>query len=767
MRYLAYTMPLISLAVAVAPAVAATGPVPGGAEQSVTANTQSTDDSADNPFVLNEVVVTATRRSERLMDVPLSLTAFSQDDLSQKGIVGLEGIARETPGAVLNVASDDNYRLTARGISTNGWGAGLQTTTTVYLDDLPISTIGNTITLNPNLYDVERVEFLRGPQGTLFGSGSLSGALRILTHSPDLEHYDASTLVDVGETPDGSGIRQRYDGMINIPLITDTLGLRVVGFYRNEDGYIDNVGTGVKNSNALRDSGGRAVLLWEPTDRLSIKLLGSYEDSDPHDASLTNPLLGDLKRYSTTPDLYTSIQDIYNVTIGYKLDFADLTSSSTYAVSDNRFDVDLAGTFADTIPFYLDDWFRTKSVVQETRLVSNTTGPFEWVLGGFYLYRDINLTGFDLSSPTYLAAHGITGLPADGTFSSFPSDTRTYEGAGFGDLTYHFTSQLSATGGVRYGKYGGSVDNYAGTNSNYFVNALYGISGPLPLTPVAAYTSHYPSAGKASWKGSVTYEPTHNLTEYFTVSTGYRTPVYNSQAGSVSTINPKDIIIPAGAGSDNLTNYELGLKGHWLDGRVTADLAAYYIDWSNIQVQANRPSDQVQFATNVGRAVSKGLEAEVTVTPVRGLELGLNGSFNQAKVTELSAEQALISGAVQGSRLASPEIQGSLFGIYNYRFSGAVTGFTSFQAEHVGSFPNGFPNSPGTQTLSPTYGHTDTYTDFNLQSGFGVGKTTTTFYVENLGNSRAVVYIHPESFVDSRYGILRPRTLGVRVGYQF
>jgi len=767
MRYLAYTMPLISLAVAVAPAVAATGPVPGGAEQSVTANTQSTDDSADNPFVLNEVVVTATRRSERLMDVPLSITAFSQDDLTQKGIVGLEGIARETPGAVLNVASDDNYRLTARGISTNGWGAGLQTTTTVYLDDLPISTIGNTITLNPNLYDVERVEFLRGPQGTLFGSGSLSGALRILTHSPDLEHYDASTLVDVGETPDGSGIRQRYDGMINIPLITDTLGLRVVGFYRNEDGYIDNVGTGVKNSNSLRDSGGRAVLLWEPTDRLSIRLMGSYEDSDPHDASLTNPLLGDLKRYSTTPDLYTSIQDIYNVTIGYKLDFADLTSSSTYAVSDNRFDVDLAGTFADTIPFYLDDWFRTKSVVQETRLVSNTTGPFEWVLGGFYLYRDINLTGFDLSSPTYLAAHGITGLPADGTFSSFPSDTRTYEGAGFGDLTYHFTSKFSATGGLRYGKYGGSVDNYAGTNSNYFVNALYGISGPLPLTPVAAYTSHYPSAGKASWKGSVTYEPTHNLTEYFTVSTGYRTPVYNSQAGSVSTINPKDIIIPAGAGSDNLTNYELGLKGHWLDGRVTADLAAYYIDWSNIQVQANRPSDQVQFATNVGRAVSKGLEAEVTVTPVRGLELGLNGSFNQAKVTELSAEQALISGAVQGSRLASPEIQGSLFGIYNYRFSGAVTGFTSFQAEHVGSFPNGFPNSPGTQTLSPTYGHTDTYTDFNLQSGFGVGKTTTTFYVENLGNSRAVVYIHPESFVDSRYGILRPRTLGVRVGYQF
>ena len=146
----------------------------------------------------------------------------------------------------------------------------------------------------------------------------------------------------------------------------------------------------------------------------------------------------------------------------------------------------------------------------------------------------------------------------------------------------------------------------------------------------------------------------------------------------------------------------------------------------------------------------------------------MNGSFNQAKVTELTAEQAEISGAVQGARLASPEIQGSLFGTYNYRYSSAVTGFSSFQIEHVGSFPNMFPNTPGTQgTPSPLYGHTDNYTDVNLQTGFGIGKTTTTFYVENLGNSRAVVYIHPEAFVDSRYAILQPRTFGVRYGYQF
>jgi outer membrane receptor protein involved in Fe transport len=200
---------------------------------------------------------------------------------------------------------------------------------------------------------------------------------------------------------------------------------------------------------------------------------------------------------------------------------------------------------------------------------------------------------------------------------------------------------------------------------------------------------------------------------------------------------------------------------------VTSNLAAYWIDWRNIQVQANRVSDSVQFATNVGRAVSKGLEAEVTVAPARGLELGLSASLNDAKVTELSAEEAMISGAVKGARLASPHVQGSLFGSYNYHLSGAVTGFSSFQIEHVGSFPAGFPNTPGTRgTPSLLYGHTDTYTDVNLQTGVGFGKTTASLYVENLTNSRAVVFIHPEAFVDSRYSILPPRTFGVRINYQ-
>ena len=207
---------------------------------------------------LDAIVVTATRRSEKLQDVPLSVTVLGQEQLDAKGIVGYEGLAHETPGVVLNRPSANFNNFAARGIATNGYNANLQSTVAIYIDELPISANGNSTVLDPSLYDVERIEFLRGPQGTLFGSGSLAGALRILTHAPDPNAFDASFLADVGVTG-SSSLRQRYNAMVNIPLAQDTMALRVVGFSRNEDGYIDNLGTGVKDANVLKAWGGRAT----------------------------------------------------------------------------------------------------------------------------------------------------------------------------------------------------------------------------------------------------------------------------------------------------------------------------------------------------------------------------------------------------------------------------------------------------------------------------------------------------------------------------
>ena len=213
MNHLAYNSSLLALAVAVATPLAQPAAAQDAAPRPTDTQAQPAAQAGGD-----DIVVTATRRSERLQDVPISITAFDQEELTRKGIVSYEGIARETPGVSLDERSSNNLSITTRGISTNGYQAGLQATTTAYLDDLPLTTIGNSVTLDPNLFDVERVEFLRGPQGTLFGSGSLSGALRILTKSPELDAFHAAGLADIGLTPDASSVRQRYNAMVNVPL---------------------------------------------------------------------------------------------------------------------------------------------------------------------------------------------------------------------------------------------------------------------------------------------------------------------------------------------------------------------------------------------------------------------------------------------------------------------------------------------------------------------------------------------------------------------
>ncbi|MDO9363905.1 MAG: TonB-dependent receptor [Sphingopyxis sp.] len=748
--------------------------IPAGAAAQDAADTaQQVDQTRDG----SDIIVTATRRAERIQDVPISISAFSQEELTEKGIVGYEGIGRETPGVVLNKPTANFNNFTARGIATNGYNANLQSSVAIYIDELPVSTIGNTTVVDPNLFDVERVEFLRGPQGTLFGSGSLSGAMRILQKSPDLNDFDVSALVDLGLTGSDS-IRQRYNAMVNVPLIEDKLALRIVGFYRDEEGYLDNVGTGVKNSNTLVDYGGRATLLWRPTDRLSIKLLGSYEYSNPKDSSLTNPSLGRNKRISDEPDRFTGKQLIANATIDYEFDFAKLTSSSTYSDFKQRFYVDLAGTFAPgsfpgaPIAFGLDADGRDKVFVQETRLASTLDGPFQFVVGGFYLDRRRDVDYFYRSNPAFLAARGITGLP-DKYFQKQYTHSLSKELAGFGELTYRFSDKFWLTGGVRYGETSAQGFTEAGGylatafGFNYYDYALLGLPVNFTtFTPYAAVEGIKAKGSKPSWKASATFKPSDSLTTYATFSTGFRAPIVNAFANRPSLVDPNDIIIPFGADSDDLKSYEVGAKGRWLDGRVSMNVAFYQIDWSNIQAQANRVSDSIQFATNIGAARSKGFEFEVGVVPATGWAIGFNGAYNDAKITKLSAAEAAISGAVLGHRLSAPRIQGSAYMSYSFKLGADVDAMLAVNAQHIGAYNSSFPNTPGRPNVPlSTFGKTDAYSNVNLSFGLKKGDISAQLYVENVLDDHSITYIHPEAFLVSRFGTMRPRTFGIRLGY--
>ncbi|MHA6722393.1 TonB-dependent receptor [Sphingomonas sp. RS2018] len=753
----------------VAPATptSSTTPPPLGQEE--------TDASTGN----GEIIVTATRRAERIQDVPLSITAFQQEELTTKGIVGFEGIARETPGIVLNRPTQNFNNFTARGIATNGYNANLQSSVAVYIDELPVSTIGNTTVVDPNLFDVERVEFLRGPQGTLFGSGSLSGAMRILTKSPDLNDVDRSALIDLGLTGSDS-FRQRYNFMVNVPVVHDKLAVRAVGFYRNEEGYLDNVGTGVHNSNTLIDWGGRLIALWKPSERLGIRLLASYENSDPKDSSLTSPSLGREKRVSDQPDRFTGEQTILNATIDYEFDFAKLTSSSTFSDFNQRFYIDLAGTFPRSaafpgapIAFGLDADAFDKVYVQETRLASTLGGNFEFVLGGFYLNRRRDVDYFYRSNPAFLAARRLTGLP-DQYFQKQYTYSKSEELAGFGELTYRFSPKFWLTGGMRYGRTSAQAFTEAGgylatrNNLNYYTYALFNFPANFDtFTPYAAATGVKAVGKKPSWKASASFKPTETVTTYATFSTGFRAPIVNAFAGRASTVpNANDIIIPNGASSDDLKSYEIGAKGRFLNGLVTINAAAYLIDWSNIQAQANRVSDSVQFATNIGAARSKGFEVEMGVVPAKDVFIGMNAAYNDSKITRLSASEAAISGAVLGHRLSAPRLQGAIYTSIGFDLGVDTKGTLAVNAQYVGSYNSSFPNTPGAPTVRlSTFGKTDEYVNTNITFGVKRRSWSAQAYVENVFDDHSVVYIHPEAFLVSRFGTLRPRTIGLRLGF--
>ncbi|HET6524706.1 TonB-dependent receptor [Sphingopyxis sp.] len=716
----------------------------------------------------NDIIVTATRRTARLQDVPLSVTAFGQEELDDLGIVGFEGIAQNTPGIVVNRPTQNFNNFTARGINTNGYSAGLQSAVAIYVDELPISANGNSTILDPNLYDVERVEFLRGPQGTLFGSNSLAGAMRIITKSPDLDDFEASASVDLGLTG-SSSVRQRYNAMVNLPIMKDEIGLRVTGYYRNEDGWVDNIGTGVEDANSLEAFGGRAILLLQPSDRMKVKLLASYENSKPADSGLTNPLLGKFVRNSDRPDLFQGKLTNYNLTINYEFDFAELISSTTLSDYDASFYVDLAGTFAQAFPFALDAYGFDDLFVQETRLVSRHDGPIEWVAGFFYYDKRRTVDFAYRSSLEYLTENNLTGLPNE-YYQRFNSYTDQKEIAGFGEVTGRFSDSFWVTGGLRYGST--EVQSFTrggGYNSNYLTAAFLGLENiPLTVTPIAYAEGLKVKDDRLSWKASVSWKPVDSLTTYATVSTGFRTPVVNARAGLVSAIDPDDLIIPDGAKSDSVTNYEVGLKGRWLGGDLVANIAAYYIDWKDIQVQANRVSDSIQFATNIGGAESYGLEFEFIARPVQGLSLALNGSFNRAKVTDLTPGEAAISGAELGTRLASPRFQGSGTLRYDFPIGGADTAYAAVNVSHAGAFPNQFPNVPGNpNAVSPTYDFTEAWTNVNLYVGAKLGAIDLGAYVENLLDDSKITYVHPEAFLDGRYARMRPRTIGVRANYRF
>ena len=731
---------------------------------------------------LEEIIVTATKREERLQDVPMSISVLGQDDIVSRGIESPDDIARRTAGLDFkSVGRGLNSQYIIRGVSMSAnQNTNVNKTVMVYFDDMPITSPMNNVQADLNLYDIGQIEVLKGPQGTLFGAGSLAGVVRLISNKPDTSGFDYSGHVDIGST--SGEMRKRVSGMVNMPL-SDTMALRAVGYMRAEDGWHTNIVTGASPSDNNRDQGARLALSWEVNDDLSARLGYVYHDQEAKDLGLFDPSLGQYNRASFKPEAFPAEVKFYNLTLDYDLGFAMLTSSTNYLDSYSKQQNDLTGAvrgapwYDGEFQFGIDFSNTEDAKVQEIRLASTGDGRFQWIVGGFYSERENNYKQVLHTSDAYVEFKGgtITGLANEPGYADNAMVYGSYrnniarENALFAELSYDLTDRLTGTIGFRKAEVEQDDTRIPGGCSCWpmpFLGAVViGGGNSFEVTPYPLGLFGTGKQDADTSKFSLAYQANDNINLYFNAAEGFRAPKFNGSAvnDAVSAIDPTDIVINLVSKSDTLWNYEIGLKSTLLDGRMTANVSLYQIDWSDIQFSSTRRSDSAGFIANAGAAEISGLEIDMFGAVSDGFNIGFNMSVSSASITEATTDEEAATGAIVGAPLVSPDFKASLF-LEKYMDIGGKEVVLRGDIQHVDSMPNGMPNTVGRVGVpNGLYRMMDSYQNINTSIGWNMGGWNIQLYGENILNNDDYTYILSDPSLHARYGTLRPRTFGIRV----
>ena len=689
---------------------------------------------------IEEVTVTANKREQDLQDVAMSLSALTGDDLNRIGAVGAQDYLAQIPGVNYNAQGKGRSPVIVRGISTISTTilSDAQSTSAIYIDNLPsLQRWGAWTNTDPNTFDVERVEVLRGPQGTLFGSGALGGALRVINNKPNASEFQSS--IDLGQSfTQGGDDSNSINAMLNIPLVDDELALRVVAFSRNDGGYIDNTRRDEKNVNGGEMEGGRLMLAYMPNEDLSLRLTATHQADIVDDSSATFRDKDDGPRYAydgVIPEFSDVSISIYNLSADYDLGDALLTSSTTYSKRDSLINLDLASLVDAIFDTGLDPdengYSLTEEVetfAQEIRLVSQGDGPMQWTVGAFYLDQKID-TFQDWT------ADNLGELVQQTQF--FPHIT---EMAVFGELTYQITDEIFVTGGGRW------FDNSFEFEIPINIGAL--ANSTLPLTDEVS-SSFTP-------KVALSYYINDDSHIYTSATKGFR-------VGQINTTVAPEAGVPASYEPDSLWNYEVGLKTLLLNGHLRLNMAAYYIDWTDIQLQRTIKTDDdrvFNFNDNAGDATSKGIEVELTYLPNENWEVGTAFSYVDATLETVAGD----TGLTPGSTLpGTPD-----FTMANYvqyvenEMSNDLAGYVRLSHQHVGQMVSNINNAD--------YLYSDTYNSFNLRGGLQYRNYEVALYIDNLLNNDAATSKYDMDLFNVntfRAFRLKPRTMGLTFRVDF
>lgn len=709
------------------------------------------------PATVDELVVTANRREQNLQDVGAAVQVLAGDRLERQGVAQIADFVLQVPGVSFREQGNGATRIALRGISNVAAadsGAGSTVSTVgLYFGEVPIQ--GTSVLPDLATYDLARVEVLKGPQGTLYGEGAMGGAIRMIPRPVVLGAFEGNAEATASATKSGE-LGYLVRGAVNIPIAGDKAGVRLVGSYRDEGGYIDNVATGEKNVNTRDGYSVRATLRVQPTERLNIELLGLYNREDVDGFNQINSNLRDLQ-IDTIEDRYNRTKfGLLAGTLTYDLGPANLTLVS----STNRFQRDFAdrfpsarATFAAYTPitaqqerFAVDQ----RTTAHEARLVSSGDHRFDWVVGAFYRdrqsrsYIDLDLLPNELASLN--AALGRAGLAPFPTVQYVISliDDGYKQSAVYGEGTYGLTDDLDLTVGVRYFE-----ENVRFRSQSVSYSFLARINN--------TNTGTLKDSGLIP-KFNLTWRATPDYTLYAQAAKGFRSGGVNFQAVRVGGQRTYE--------SDGLWNYEVGVKSQLFDRRVTANLSAFYIDWSDIQSNYFVPDPilgtPVGLVNNSGKARITGFEAEISARVTEGLMIGGSVAVLDSKLKEAAKGSDVIAGQ---SLPNTPHFTAAAYAEYRQPLSDTLNGFARIDVQHtddqrlrfVTRTFNGFP--------------VEGYTLMNLRGGVETEAWSAQLFVNNLGDKRAQ-YGRGLSLLTSTANpelltIARPRTIGVLVRTNF
>lgn len=770
------------------------------------------------PTTLNTITVTATLREEILKDVPFSIAAPTAAELRARGAETIEDVATTQAGFSVQNLGPGQSQVAMRGTSSGQTARdqpGVKEEVGVYLDDVPISL--SLFTPDMDLFDVSRVEVLRGPQGTLFGAGSLAGTVRYISNQPELgvrsTFGEAAADALAGGSPGGD-----LKLGANVPL-GDKLAGRIAGYYSRMGGYMDAVqpDLSVKENINSSDRGGvRAALRFLPNSRFSLTPRIVYQNVNAdgwnrHDEYnlLANPYTTSRPAVTLAPrELFTQIGEPYKdrFTLGdlnatYDFGGMNLTSVTSYNTRDVSVVRDGGALYASIVgasiglpePIYtmnasLTDLTHTYVTTQELRLASGGEGGGpRWLLGGFFSNGKRNY-GQSVMVPGFQDASGIptVGLRAAKDqlfFSSLGYKLKQY--AFFGEATVPLAARLNVTGGLRYYNFDEDrtqiFDGFMGNNNN-------GTS--LLSNPGSTKANGFAPRVMASFKAS------DDVTFNAQASKGFRLGGINDPL-NYPICTKADSVTFSGRDSwkdETAWNYEVGTKSTLMGGRASLNLSAYYMDISNLQLTVTAGTCTSRLVFNVPKAQSSGIELEFGATPTEHFDFSLNASLNNGKLhstltsTDANNNVSVVAGIKSGNRLPSvPQVQGAAAATYRW-FSSvgqSLQPFVTASVRHVGSrytliddqaagygtvplnaFPHtiGGPLTQNTFTFNPQL---KAYDLANVRLGVDRGIWEYAIFVNNLTNEEAQLALDRERNTLARVGYLTnpPRTIGVMLTF--